>query len=76
MQGKQPSQPTNTSAEGHSHSPSHVFGQNNIGYIVVAFPIILLLGIISYKKYRIAVRRQQIAILEKIWFMDVNKKTH
>ncbi len=76
MQGKQPSQPTNTSVEGQSHSQSHVFSQNSVGYIVVALPIILLVGIIFYKKYRIAVRRQQIAILEKIWLMNVNKKTH
>ncbi|NMG08234.1 hypothetical protein [Brasilonema sp. UFV-L1] len=63
--------PVNTHLKG-----SHGNINNFIGLSIISFPILLLVGIITYKKYRTAVFRRQVAILEKIWLMDVKNNTY
>ncbi|AKG22332.1 hypothetical protein [Calothrix sp. 336/3] len=47
-----------------------------IGYSILSLPILLLLGIATYKKYRVVTLRKQIAMLERIWMMDIKKNTY
>lgn len=69
-------QPTSHSVNTHSKGSTDAYANNFIGFSIICFPIVLLLGIITYKKYRAAVFRKQIAILEKIWLMDVKNNTY
>ncbi|NJM70871.1 MAG: hypothetical protein HC862_11935 [Scytonema sp. RU_4_4] len=64
--------PVNTSFKG----SADVHTNNLIGLSIISFPIVLLLGIITYKKYRTAVFRRQVATLEKIWLMNVQNNTY
>lgn len=45
-----------------------------VGISAIVFPIILVLSINAYRKYRIAARREKIAYLEKVWRMTSAKK--
>ncbi len=44
--------------------------------LIALIPILALLSVLAYQKYRGFVRRKRIALLEKIWLLDVNNKTH
>ena len=70
-----PSQPVNPSVQVNSHNQHGVSAHQITGYFVVAIPVIMLLSIIGYKKYRITVRRRRLAMLERLWLIDVNKRT-
>lgn len=71
-----PSQSVNPSVQVNSYTPTGVSAHQITGYFVVAIPIIMLLSIIGYKKYRITARRRRIAMLERLWLIDINKKTY
>ncbi|BAY92123.1 MULTISPECIES: hypothetical protein [unclassified Tolypothrix] len=45
-----------------------------VGVSVIVFPIILVLSINAYRKYRIAARREKITYLEKVWRLNSAKK--
>lgn len=68
-------QPT-THANTHSKGSTDAHTNNLIGFSIISFPIVLLLGIITYKKYRVAVFRRQVANLEKLWVIDVKNNTY
>ncbi|MBW4560524.1 MAG: hypothetical protein KME32_05075 [Mojavia pulchra JT2-VF2] len=44
-----------------------------IGLSTIIISIILIISILGYKKYRIAVLHQEIASLEKLWHLDIKK---
>lgn len=56
-----------------SHSESIC---NYAGYLVIALPVIVLLSIIGYKKYKITTYRNRIAKLERLWHINIDEKTH
>lgn len=75
------SQPTNqqktNSVEVQSQEQINVLNDPRVGLSFVAvIPILALLSVLGYQKYRRFVKRQQVALLERIWLLDVNKKTH
>lgn len=49
---------------------------NVIGLSILSVPIVLLLGLFAYKKYRKVVLRRQILMLEKIWLLNVKNNTY
>lgn len=49
---------------------------NLVGYLVVLIPILILFSILGYKRYKINHRRRTIAMLERLWKIDINKKTY
>ena len=44
--------------------------------LIALIPILALLGTLAYQKYRGFVKRKQIALLERLWLLDINNKTH
>ncbi|MBW4625084.1 MAG: hypothetical protein KME49_06150 [Brasilonema octagenarum HA4186-MV1] len=68
----QPTEALNT----HSQGTADAHTNNLIGLSIISFPLFLLMSIITYKKYRTTVYRRRIAILEKIWLMDVKNNTY
>ncbi|BAZ09850.1 hypothetical protein NIES4071_16630 [Calothrix sp. NIES-4071] len=75
MRSHQISQSVNPSApvqvKSHSESIS-----NYAGYLVIAIPVIVLLSIVGYKKYKITTHRNRIAFLERLWHINIDEKTH
>jgi hypothetical protein len=69
-------QPTTHPVNTHSKDSTDVYTHNLIGLSIISFPLFLLLGIITYKKYHTVVFRRQIATLEKIWLMDAKNNTY
>ena len=69
---QQTTQPVTT----HSKGSTDAYTNNLIGFSIISFPLVLILSIITYKKYRVAVFRRQIANLEKIWLIDVKNNTY
>lgn len=74
------SQPTNenkiNSVEVQPQEPYHVItSTRTIASLIAALPIIVMLGVLAYQKYRAFVKRKQVALLERIWLLDVNNKT-
>jgi hypothetical protein len=55
--------------------------QNNVatdtltGCIIISLPIILVLIVTGYRKYKAQVRRRRIAHIEKMWRLSPEKKT-
>jgi len=41
----------------------------------MSVPILLLLGVTAYKKYRATVFQQRVAYLEKLWLLSIREKT-
>ena len=76
MQNYFHTQPANNSTSTNANSHGDVQTYMSIGFSVISFPILLLLGVIAYKKYRTAVLRQQIVKLEKIWLINVKNNTY
>ncbi|MBW4502213.1 MAG: hypothetical protein KME57_22250 [Scytonema hyalinum WJT4-NPBG1] len=70
------SQPTTQSVNIHSKGSTDAHTNNLIGFSIISFPVVLLLGIITYKKYRVAVFRRQVANLEKLWLINVKNNTY
>ena len=75
------SQPTNqnktNSVEVQPEGQYHVITDTRtIVSLIASFPILVMIGVLFYQKYRRFVKRKQIALLERIWLLDVNKKTH
>lgn len=66
---------TTQSVNNHSGS-TDTHTNNLIGLSIIGFPLFLLIGIITYKKYRAAVFRRQITTLEKIWLIDITNNTY
>ena len=60
----------------HSQGTADAHTNNLIGLSIISFPLFIFMSIITYKKYRTAVYRRRIAILEKIWLMDVKNNTY
>ncbi len=69
-------QSINHPTEGNSRVTPEISNQNIAGYLVLGIPIVLLMSIIGYKKYRIIALRRRIEKLERLWHMDVDEKTH
>ncbi|AFY32312.1 hypothetical protein [Calothrix sp. PCC 7507] len=74
MQEYSTSQPTPNHSQVGSAGQNIISINGAIALIVVVIPITFYLGINTYKKYRAAVFRQQIATLEKAWHLDNKKK--
>ena len=75
------SQPTGqqktNSVEVQSEGQINVLNDPRIGLSLVGLiPILALLSVLAYQKYHSFVKRQQVALLERIWLLDVSKKTH
>ncbi|WP_017316141.1 hypothetical protein [Mastigocladopsis repens] len=68
-------QSTTHSVNNHSGG-STTYANNLIGFSIISFPLFLVLGIITYKKYRAAVFRRRIATLEKLWLIDIKNSTY
>jgi|GEM_PF-1437709 len=75
MQNYFHTQTANNSTSTNANSHGDIQTYTLIGFSVISFPILLLLGVIAYKKYRAAVLRQQIVTLEKIWLLSVKNNT-
>ncbi|MGB5899887.1 MAG: hypothetical protein WBG66_16970 [Geitlerinemataceae cyanobacterium] len=45
-----------------------------LGYVAVALPIVLVLSVIGYRRYRTHVFKQQIAKLERMWRLSPQSK--
>lgn len=75
MRSHEISQSVNPSApvQGKSQSDSIC---NYAGYFVIALPVVILLSIIGYKKYKITAHRNRIAKLERLWHINIDEKTH
>ncbi|ARV61127.1 hypothetical protein BZZ01_23140 [Nostocales cyanobacterium HT-58-2] len=69
-------QPTTHSVNAHSQKSTDTHVNNLMGFSIICFPLIFLLGIITYKKCRAAVFRRRIATLEKIWLIDIKNNTY
>ncbi|MBW4592047.1 MAG: hypothetical protein KME46_03740 [Brasilonema angustatum HA4187-MV1] len=69
-------QPTTDPLNTHSQGSTDAYSNNLIGLSIISLPLFMLLGIITYKKYRTTVYRRRIATLEKIWFMEVKNNTY
>ncbi len=75
MQYYRSTQPANNSAHAND-SLADTHTNTLISFDIISFPIVVLLVIITCKKYRAAVLRQQIATLEKIWLIKVKNNTY
>jgi len=73
MQHNSTTQTTNNSLDLRSHD-AHASVNNVMAALIIMFPIMLFVGVKAYKGYRIAVLRKQMAILEKLWHLDVKNK--
>lgn len=74
MQGYSTSQPMPNPPEANSTSQNTISINGAIALVIVFIPITLYLGFHTYKRYRAAVLRRQIANLEKLWLLDNKKK--
>jgi hypothetical protein len=74
MQGYSTTQPTPNPSEVNSTSQNTININGAIALVIVLIPITLYLGFNTYKRYRAALLRQQIATLEKLWLLDNKKK--
>ena len=57
-----------------SPSQADVYASSVLGFLVIMIPMLMFVGFNAYKKYRVAVLRQQIATLEKLWHLNVKNK--
>jgi hypothetical protein len=69
-------QSTTYSVNTHSKGSADTYTNNLVGLSILCFPLALLIGIITYKKYRTAIFRRRIATLEKIWLIDIKNNTY
>jgi hypothetical protein len=76
MRGSSVNQPVNQLTQVNSRVTPEISTHNIAGYFVLGIPIVLLMSIIGYKKYRIIALRRRIEKLERLWHIDVDKKTH
>ena len=77
MRSQPTSQQKTNSVELQSQGQINVLDDPRVGLSLVALiPILALLGVLAHQKYRSFVKRQQVALLERIWLLDVSKKTH
>ncbi|PAX51408.1 hypothetical protein [Brunnivagina elsteri] len=76
MRGSSANQPVNQSVQVNSRVEPEISTHNIAGYFVLGIPIVLLISIIGYKKYRIVTLRRRIEKLERLWHIDIDKKTH
>lgn len=73
MQQHSTTQTTNNSLDFRFHD-AQASVNNVMAALIIMFPIMLFVGVKAYKGYRIAVLRKQMAILEKLWHLDVKNK--
>ncbi len=59
----------------HSNNTFVIYNITGITSLILTIPFIFLLGVIGYRKYRVNVRRRRIAILEKMWMINVKGNT-
>jgi hypothetical protein len=57
----------------HSHRPNDQIN-TVLGYIAVALPIVLVLSIVGYRRYRTHLVKRQIAKLERMWRLSPQGK--
>jgi hypothetical protein len=76
MRGSSVNQSINHPTEGNSRVTPEISNHHIAGYLVLSIPIVLLMSIIGYKKYRIITLRRRIEKLERLWHMDVDEKKH
>ena len=57
-----------------SQPQANVEKYNALAYSIIAFPVVLLLAILAYKRYRIIIRKKRIATLERIWLINIDRK--
>ena len=74
MQGYSTNQPTPDPSEVNFISQNTISINGAIALIIFVIPITLCLGFNTYKRYRAAVLRQQIATLEKLWLLENKNK--
>ncbi|MBF2066551.1 MAG: hypothetical protein IGS39_19340 [Calothrix sp. C42_A2020_038] len=75
MRSHQTSQSVSSSAPVPGKNNADISAFHYVGYFIIAIPIITLLSIIGYKKYKIAVHRHRIAKLERLWHIHIDEKT-
>lgn len=56
-------------------SPLSLKTGDMIGILLLAVPLLGILSVISYRKYRAKMLKQQIAVLERIWKLNSIEKT-
>lgn len=62
---------------GTNSSSSPEFQSSTIaGSLVVLIPVIILFSILGYKRYKINRYRHRIEMLERLWKIDINRKTY
>jgi hypothetical protein len=76
MQGSSTPKEVNQTVQVNSATQSQVPSNHIASYFVIAIPILILLGILGHKKYRVTVRRRRIAKLERLWKIDIDEKTY
>lgn len=59
----------------HLNSTNAPYNTTFIASFILTIPFIFLLGIIGFRKYRARLRRRQVAILEKIWLVNIKGST-
>ncbi|WP_185607319.1 hypothetical protein [Nostoc sp. UCD121] len=73
MQSNSTTQPISNSQYVDSRMQTDVYVNIFIGFSIL-IPMIIFVGFNIYKKHRAAVLSQQIASLEKLWLLNINKK--
>ncbi|BAZ07756.1 hypothetical protein [Calothrix sp. NIES-3974] len=69
----------NSSHDLNSQPRPDIQSSNPLGYLLALIPVFLLASIISYKSYQSYRRnrhRRRIEMLERIWEVDADRKTH
>ncbi len=68
-------QPT-TNVNTYTKGAADAYTLNLIGFFIISLPIVLLLGMTTYKRYRTVVLRRRRVFLEKMWLMDAKDNTY
>jgi hypothetical protein len=74
MQEDSTTQPTNSPVDFSSNTQDIITINGAIALIAVLIPLTIFAGLKAYKKYRVAVLRQQINTLEKLWHLHSNNR--
>jgi hypothetical protein len=74
MQHYKSTQESNISPNQHSLSQADVYASSVLAFLVLIIPMLVFVGFNAYKKHRVAVLRQQIATLERLWQINIKNK--
>ncbi|GAB1540361.1 hypothetical protein NUACC21_30300 [Scytonema sp. NUACC21] len=69
-------QSTTNSVNPYYKGAADAYTLNLIGFFIISLPVVLLLGMTTYKRYRTVVLRRRIAFLEKMWLIDTKNNTY